>query len=178
MRLLGHPNSAFRVPRTNSRAIAQLGALDPWTFLDARWGLGPCVGVGAVAPRPPEGETLDNGQARKAGPEEEAKGDTRLCALAEVVAVAVRDADADGHGDGAGEPEEGGDGEEAEGDDGEEDPREDGGRDGDVDEDEDRPDGVEEHEVEGRGGATPPERVGLADDCGRRVLAGGRWTVG
>lgn len=152
--------TALRIPRANGRA----GLCR--TLLDGR-ALGPRVGVSAVAPRPPVGETLEHGERGEAGPEEEAKGDGGLERLAGPAAVTVPAADADGHGDRAGEPEERGDEEEAERDDLEEQLRDDGRDDGDVEEDEDRPDRVEEHEAEGRGRVL----VGDVDGCGLRALA-------
>lgn len=51
-------------------------------------------------------QPLHDGEAREDDPVEEAKGDTGLGALAEVVAVALGNADEGSHGDRASEPEE------------------------------------------------------------------------
>jgi hypothetical protein len=112
------------------------------------------ISAGTVT-RAHEPQRLHDRKASKDGPDEEAKGDSRLDGLAEVVAVAGGVAPEDGHGDGAGEPEDGGDGEDDEGGEvvvealGEE------GHEGEVEEHQDGPDGAEEHEGEGGGGVDP-----------------------
>lgn len=65
------------------------------------------VGASAGAPRLEVSHAVDDGEGGEAGPEEEAKGDGGLDALAEVATVAIGHANEDGEGNGAGEPEEG-----------------------------------------------------------------------
>lgn len=76
------------------------------------------IGVGAVAARAHKGKAFHGSKASEDGPDEEAKCDGGLGALAEVIAVAVGHANEVGHGDGSGEPEDCGDGENGETDDG------------------------------------------------------------
>lgn len=90
-------------------------------------------------------------------------------ALAEVVAVAVRGANVGCHGNGAGEPEDGGNDEQTERDHGMVGASEKARRQGEVEENEDRPDGAEEHEGEGRRSVAPPAAVGVVDDCEQEV---------
>lgn len=112
----------------------------------------------------PGAHKLHDRECRERSPVEEAEGNAGLCALAEVVAIAIGHADEGGHGDRAGEPEEAREGEQGESDDRDVQAREDDGRQGDVGEDEDRPDGGEEHEGELGGRAAPPGAVSLTDD--------------
>lgn len=123
------------------------------------------VGVGAVAARAHKGETLHGSQASEDGPDEEAKCDSGLSALAEVIAVAVWHADEVGHGDGSGEPEDCGDGENGKTDDRVVETIRKEGHEGEVYEHEERPNGVEKHEAELRGGCgAEVRRAGFAND--------------
>lgn len=103
------------------------------------------VGVGSMATGSHVSQALHDSQASKDGPDEEAKGDGSLGGLAGGRSVAVGDANPGSHGNGAGKPEDGGDNQQAEGDDvvveacGKE------RRQGQVEQDEDGPDRVEEH---------------------------------
>lgn len=102
-----------------------------------------------VAARPHESETLHDGKAGEDGPDEEAKGNSSLGRLAECVAAALGDADEVGHSDGASEPENGGDAEQDEADEAVVETRGEERHQRKVEQDEDGPDGAEEHEGEG-----------------------------
>lgn len=82
--------------------------------------LAPDISVRARSPGPHEAHALQDRQTSEDDPVEEAEGDARLGALAEVAAVAVGYADQHGQRDGPGEPEQGRQGEKAERDNGDE----------------------------------------------------------
>jgi len=124
-----------------------------------RRGLG---GRGATTAR--EAHALPDGQTREHNPVEKAKDDAGLRALAKVVAVAVGNAHEDSHGNAAGEPEEGCESEQGQSGDGDVQRGSHSRRDGNVHEDEDGPNGGEEHEFELRGRSTPPGAMSLAHD--------------
>lgn len=92
-------------------------------------------------------EALDDGEARRDGPEEEAKGGGSLSDLAVVYAVAVN-GDLGGDGDGASKPKDGCKGEKGQADDGVVEAREDALDEAGVEDDDESPDRVEKHEVE------------------------------
>lgn len=116
------------------------------------------VGAGAAT----RAETLEDSQAGKDGPDEEAKGDGSLGDAAVAAGAAVR-GDVDGDGNGASKPEEGGDAEQGEADEGVVQAGKDALGDADVEEDDNGPDDVEEHKVVSR---VVEEVASDADDCG------------
>jgi hypothetical protein len=106
------------------------------------------VGVGSVAARAQEAEQVVGKQAGEEGPDEEAKGDGGRGGAA---------ANGDGHGDGAGEPEDDSEAFEDQGDEAVEGAGKEARGQSDVNEDEDGPDGVEEHESPRGGCAVAPD---------------------
>lgn len=133
--------------------------------------LGPSIGSRATTAAS-ESKALHNSKASEDGPDEEGKGHSSLCALAEVVTAAPRGANEGRNGDGAGKPEDGGDDEQAESDHGVVGASEEARRQGEIEEDEDGPDDAEEDKGEGGRRAAPPPVVEFADDCNVCVSRG------
>lgn len=125
------------------------------------------VRVGRMTPASHVSQALHNSQASKDGPDEEAKGDGSLDGLAASRAVAVGDANLGSHGDGAAKPEDSGDGEQAEGGDAVVEAGGEEGRQGQVEQDDDGPDRVEEHKGKRRRGIAPAMKVGDVDSWAR-----------
>lgn len=124
------------------------------TILDTRVGLTlgvvGAVSMGAVAARSQETEEVVDEKTGEESPNEEAESNGSSGSTT---------ANSDGHGDGPGEPEDSGDAFKNEGDKAVETASEDEGNDGDIDENEDGPDGVKEHKCPRRGRVAPPPVV-------------------
>lgn len=114
------------------------------------------VGLGAVAARSHGLEGIEDGKESEDSPNEEGKRNSGLRGCTPGAAAAARDANEDSEGNGAGKPKNGGDDEQAEGDKLVEEAGQVQRCQTDISKDQQRPDRVEDDEVNDIRGARPP----------------------